>query len=328
MSKPSCILAVAQRRRSDTVLLAKAAALARAFGFGLELFLCESEQAYALMHSYAPNGRSTGLNDCVARARQYLLEQRKVIDPAVGSVGIDAACDSPLYESIVAKVRRGRPNLVMKAAGGVDQRNHSAFDDNDWELMRTCPATLALVQGRHWRKRLRIAAAVDVSAEETEGLAAAIMRIARRLALATGGELDLIYAEHLSAEHAESQGHAGKLRSLARQADLDERHAYILAGPPERELAAFATGRDYDVIALGALTHRRVAVQLVGNLTATLVEALDSDFLLIKPDSALRGERGMPRIRDGVRADTAEEQRDAAMRAWSGYCAPGARPGR
>ncbi len=316
MSKPCSILAVAQRGKSDTVLLAKAAALARVFGFGLELFLCDAEQAYALKHSYAPSGRASGLSDCVARARDYLLEQCKLIDPAVGSVGIDAACDSPLYEAIVAKVRRSRPNLVMKAAGGFSQRNHSVFDENDWQLMRSCPATLALVQGRHWRKRLRIAAAIDVSAQETAGLAASIVRIARRLALATGGELDLIYAEQQSVEHAESRAHAGRLRDLARQADLDEHHAYILPGPPERELAAFAAGRDYDVLALGALTHRKVAVQLVGNLTAMLVEALDSDFLLITPDSARHAERGLRRARNGAPEDTSGEQQDAAMRAW------------
>jgi len=315
MSKPSSILAVAQRGRSDTVLLSKAAALARGFGFGLELFLCESEQAYALKHSYVPNGRGTGVSDCVARAREYLLEQRKLIDPAVGRVGIDAVCDSPLYEAIVTKVTRSRPDLVMKAAGGVEQLSHSAFDENDWQLMRACPATLALVQGRHWRKRLRIAAAVDVSEEETEGLAASIVRIARRLALATGGELDLIYVEHQSAEHAESGAHAGRLRDLAHQADLDEHHAHILAGPAERELPEFAVGRDYDVLALGALTHRKVAVQLVGNLTATLVEALDSDFLLIKPDSALRADRALPWARNAARAGPSAEKRDAAIRA-------------
>lgn len=322
MSRPSSILAIAQRDKSDTVLLAKAAALARAFGFGLELFLCDAEQAYWLKHSYSPNSRSAGRNDCVARAREYLAEQRKLIDPAVGTVGIDAACDSPLYEAVLAKVTRSRPDLVMKAAGGIDRRGHSAFDENDWQLMRTCPATLALVQSRHWRRRLRIAAAVDVSDAETEGLASAIIRIARRLALATGGELELIYSEPLGPESAECRAHAGKLRSLARQVDLDERHAHILPGPPEQELAAFAAGRDYDVLALGALTHRKVAVQLVGNLTAALVEALDSDFLLVKPESTLRAERTPRRARIEGAEEAPAAQRNAVMRAWLGRADP------
>jgi nucleotide-binding universal stress UspA family protein len=295
MAKTNSILAIAQGNGSDAVLLAKAAALARAFGFALELFRCDAEQAYALKHDYQPTGRDKAMVDCVARAKAYLAGQRKLIDPAVSAVAIDAACESPLFEGIVHKVQRSHPEWVVKAAGGIDGRGHSAFDENDWQLMRTCPATLALVQQRHWRKRLRIGAAIDVSDHETEGLAATIIRIARRLALATGGELELLYAEPLRSESPEGRTHAARLRTLARQADLDEQHAHILSGTPEQELAAFAAGRDYDVLALGALTHRRAPVRLVGTLTSTLVEALESDFLLIKPGASAAMERAARR---------------------------------
>ncbi len=318
MGKTSSILAVAQHGVSDTVLLAKAAALARAFGFALELFLCDADHAYALKHDYQQSGRDKAVSACVTRAREYLINERKLIDPAVNTVAIDAACESPLYEGIVHKVQRCRPELVMKAASGIDRRGHSAFDENDWQLMRACPATLALVQNRHWRKRLRIAAAVDVSDEETEGLASAIIRIARRLALATGGELELVYAERMPADGAESRAHAAKLRALARQVDLDERHAHILPGAPEQELAAFAAGRDYDVLALGALTHRKASVKLVGTLTSTLVEALDSDFLLIKPDATVAAERVPRRSRPHSTQPLASAARNAAVRAWMG----------
>lgn len=322
MSRTSAILAVAQHGRSDTVLLAKAAAVARAFGVGLELFLCDAEHAYALKHDYQPGGLEQAMGECVTRARDYLVNQRKLIDPAVSSVAIDAACESPLYEGIDRKVQRSRPELVMKAAGGIDQRGHSAFDENDWQLMRNCPATLALVQQRHWRKRLRIAAAVDVSEEETAGLTNAIIRIARRLALATGGELELVYAESMPPERAECRAHAAKLHALARQADLDERQAHILAGTPEQSLAAFAAGRDYDVLALGALTHRKAAVRLVGSLTSTLVEALDSDFLLIKPDNVSVNERTRRRGRSRAGDTLQTATRNAAMRAWLGTASP------
>lgn len=316
MGKTSSILAVAQQAASDTMLMAKAAALARSFGFGLELFLCDAERAYALKHDYQQNGRDKALSECVARANAYLTRQRKLIDPAVHSVAIDAVCESPLYEGIVRKVQRSRPELVMKSAGGIDRSGHSAFDENDWQLMRTCPATLALVQNRLWRKRLRIAAAIDVSDGETEGLTSAIIRIARRLALATGGELELVYADPMPPESADSRARAAKLRLLARQADLDERHAHILRGTPEQELAAFAAGRDYDVLALGALTHRKAPVKLVGTLTSTLVEALDSDFLLIKPGTAVATER-VPRRSRSNSTDTLQPMtRNAAVRAW------------
>lgn len=322
MSKTSAILAVAQHGKSDTVLLAKAAAVARALGIGLELFLCDAEQAYALKHDFQPGGLEQVMNSCVTRARSYLAEQRKLIDPAVSSVVIDSVCESPLYEAIVRKAQRCRPELVMKAAGGIDQHGHSAFDENDWQLMRNCPTTLALVQQRHWRKRLRIAAAVDMSDEETEGLAGTIVRIARRLALATGGELEVVYAERTPAERIDSRTRATKLNALARQADLEHRNVHVLSGAPEQSLAAFAAGHDYDVLALGALTHRKAPVQLVGTLTSTLVEALDCDFLLIKPNAVGTGERTRRRGRSRVGDTQQAATRNAAMRAWMGAGRP------
>lgn len=322
MSKTNSILAVAQYTASDTVLLAKAAALARSFGFGLELFLCDAEQAYALKHDYQTKSHDKAFSECVRRAKAYLTEQRKFIDPAVSAVAIDAACESPLYEGIVRKVEHGHAELVMKAAGGIGRRCHSVFDENDWQLMRTCPATLALVQSRHWRKRLRIAAAVDVSDEETAGLASAIIRIARRLVLATGGELELVYVERMPSDSVASRTRAARLRSLARQADLDAHHAHILTGTPEQELAAFAAGRDYDVMALGALAHRKVVVKLLGSLTSTLVEALDSDFVLVKPDTTVAPERVPRRTRERTLEALPRPARRAAVNAWIGRLRP------
>jgi nucleotide-binding universal stress UspA family protein len=322
MGKTNSILAVAQHAPSDTVLLAKAAALARSFGFGLELFMCDAEQAYALKHDYQKTGHDKALAECIGRAKAYLTEQRKLIDPAVSAVGIDAACESPLYEGVVRKVVHSRAEFVMKAAGGIDRRGHSAFDENDWQRMRPCPATLALVRHRHWRKRLRIAAAIDVSDEETAGLATSIIRIARRLALATGGELELLYAERMPSDSVASRTRAARLRALARQADLDEHHAHILPGTPEHELAAFAAGRDYDVMALGALAHRKLAVELVGSLTSTLVEALESDFVLIKPDEAVVSERVPHRTRQHAEHALPPAARSAAVNAWMGRSRP------
>lgn len=285
MAETSSILVVGTQCEADPTLMPKAARIARSLGLALELFVCDAEQAYTLKHSYVTDGfEQKMLQRCIARASESLARHKEALGLGGMSVQIDASCESPLYESILHKVKRSKPQLVIKAAGG-GKPNHSAFDANDWQLMRTCPSALALLRGRRWREKLRIAAAIDVSDEETKGLAGTILSVAKTFALATDAELDVVYAERSAQDEPASRSRAQKLRELAREAGIEDGHVHILAGHPERELSRFSAGRDYDVMVLGALAHRPSSVSLVGTLTSVLVEDLDCDFVLVKPGS-------------------------------------------
>ena len=292
MGKLGSILVVAGRCEADPVLMVKAARVAHALGTGIELFVCDAEQAYELKHAYDSRGfEQKVLQDCITRAREYHLRHKDLIGLGAMPFSVDASCESPLYESVLRKVQRSGPALVIKIAGG-GRPNHSAFDANDWQLMRTCPSTLMLVRARHWSKKMRIATAIDVSEEEeTKGLADTILQVAKDLARATGADLDVAYAERAAPDEPASRVRAEKLHGLTREAGIEPDHVHILAGHPERELSGFAAARNYDVMVLGALTHRPSAVSLVGTLTSVLIEGLECDFVLVKPGSYRYGVR-------------------------------------
>lgn len=276
---------VTGRCEADPLLIAKAVRLARSLGMGLELFVCDAEQAYELKHAYDSRGVEKVRLDCIQRVKADYLRHKDLLGLDEVPFSVDASFESPLYESILRKVRRSRPALVIKAAGGGGP-NHSAFDANDWQLMRTCPSRLVLVRGRHWSKKMRIAAAIDVSEEEeTKSLADTILNIAKDLARATDADLDVAYAERAAPDESASRMRAQKLLALTREAGIAPDHVHILAGHPERELSAFAAARNYDLMVLGALTHRPCPVSLVGTLTSVLVEGLECDFVLVKPGS-------------------------------------------
>jgi hypothetical protein len=59
---------------------------------------------------------------------------------------------------------------------------------------------------------------------------------------------------------------------------------HVLSGEPEVALPLFAADRGYDAVVMGALTHREGLSDLVGTLTSKLVERLDCDFVLVKPE--------------------------------------------
>jgi universal stress protein E len=269
----------------DYSLVEKASRLALQFDARLELFLCDAEHAYALKHEYEPSRNDEFRRSCMAAAIEYLVDLRDSARLSDLRVSVSAACESPLYEGIVHKVLKSRPDLVIKNAAGLRSPARALFDPNDWQLMRKCPATLMMTRGRTWRIRPQFAAAVDVSAEETVGLAGSIVETAEVLRSAHGGELDVLYAERGGIGREVREARESALRKIAQACDVRGEGVRVLDGEPEQVLPEFAAGRDYDVLVMGALTHRPGGVALVGTLTSKLVDTIDCDFVLVKPNS-------------------------------------------
>jgi universal stress protein E len=59
----------------------------------------------------------------------------------------------------VQKVKQCSPDLVIKRASGRHPMRRISLDDNDWQLARSCPATLLLTRARPWHDSPRFAAA-------------------------------------------------------------------------------------------------------------------------------------------------------------------------
>ena len=286
MKNPTCVLAVLDRSTSDHALLPKSARLARRLGARLELFLCDAEHAYELKHDYEPSHIDAVRRSCIAKAVDYLGGLRTAAGLPEILTSISAACESPLYEGIVRKVMESHPDMVVKNASGVQSPAQAAFDPNDWQLMRKCPVTLLMTRGRAWHAHPRFAAAVDMSAEETAGLAHGIVETSAMLSAAHGSETDILYSEAAGTAGAAREAHARALRKLAEECHVDTNGVRILDGAPEHTLPAAVLEAQYDVLTMGALTHRPGVTTLVGTLTSKLVDAADCDFVLVKPVQA------------------------------------------
>jgi universal stress protein E len=310
MNKPSFILVVVDREPDASGLVAKAVALARQTGARIELFLCESEQAYQLAHTYDRERVEEACAEITRQARAYLRNLRSCANAPDVDITIDARCESPLYEGIVRKVLRTSPDLVIKAAAGLDSRHHDTPDPNDWQLMRTCPATLLLTRGRAWRTPPRFAAAVDASEEETVSLPQGVMAAARMLATVWQARLEVMYGESGAAGEALPL-RTDRLRRLCDATGIAPDRVHILYGQPEQTVLPFAKEQDYDVLILGALTHHPTDSVPLGTLTSQLLDALECDFVLVKPSSyrcpienriSAETQRGVAPIGPGLRS--------------------------
>jgi universal stress protein E len=234
-----------------------------------------------LAHSYERTGVEDARAECVAEARAYLRDLKAAVHVDGVDITLDAACESPLYEGIVHKVLRSRPDLVIKRAGTPDADGGTP-DQNDWQLMRTCPATLMLSRRRVWGRHTRFAAAIDLSDEETMGLAQEVLESACTLATASHADLDVIYGEaDVGAQVAPAR--LAALLKLCEAHRLSGDRIHVLYGQPELTLPAFSARQHYDLLVLGALGHRPAGAPLLGTLTSKLLDALECDFVLVKP---------------------------------------------
>jgi nitrogen fixation-related uncharacterized protein/nucleotide-binding universal stress UspA family protein len=118
MQPVSCILVVVDRSPTAADALAKAVRLARKFKATVDLFMCDTEHAYTLSQAYVPAGVEEARGACIADAYRYLETLRQSASAPDVNIKVDAACESPLYESIVRKVMRAQPDLVIKNAHG------------------------------------------------------------------------------------------------------------------------------------------------------------------------------------------------------------------
>jgi len=282
MDKLTSILVVADRSPADHGLLAKAVELARIFGGTIELYTCDSEHAADLGRAYDTAGVEKEWLERVWERRGYLEALRESVPAPDVRVFVDCMCEVRANHAIAKKIAACHPDLVMKSASAA-RAGRFALNTRDWELMRICTVDLMLTRGRRWKERARFAAMVDMLDPETPSAAKAVMHAAEYLAVACGADLDVVYCER-EVSASDHGLRAQELAGLAREHQVNPERVHILTGEPDDVLPAFASKNDYDVVALGTLTHRRRLANLMGRLTGRVADALDCDLLLVRSE--------------------------------------------
>lgn len=273
------ILAAVDRDGNQAKRVAvKAVTLARLTGARLELFLCDADTAFSGQHQYEPQAALRAMESGLAESRHYLEALRRGLAADGVDISHTVVCESPLYAGIVHAVERSRPDLVIRGAAAA-----RPLEPNDWELVRACPAPLLLTRGVPWKARPLIAAAIDISPGESTELTRTILSTAAGLAKASGGSVEVMHAGPDAAAGSATDPRRETLAELVRSAGLQGVECHLVAGEPAAALREFSARRNFDLIVLGALTHRKTLTALVGTLTGRLIESLDTDFLLVKP---------------------------------------------
>jgi len=217
------------------------------------------------------------------------------------SVSLDG---KPLHDLI--RERERIPDLVIKAAAGAHPLRRWTLHGNDWQLAHHCAVPLLLCGSRPWSQPMRLAAAVDVSDHDSSRFARSILQTAGFIALGCSGNLDVLYSEREKRDDTLRVARAVKLAQLVREFHVGCERLQMFRGAPEATLPRLISARHYDLVVLGAETHRD-GISWLESLSSKIVDATDGDVLLVKPSEAARITAGSAASTREQRANLSEQ---------------------
>jgi universal stress protein E len=307
MKKLQRILVVVDPGAEQHPSIDKAAAIALACDAEVELFACDSGPSGT--PSYLDDLESAG--EAAVHYREGLL--RKLESLAGGlrrqhtKVSVDVILEKPLYLGILAKIRKSRPDLVVKDTHYHSPLRRAFFTNTDWHLIREAPAALLLVKPTAWTATgVRLLAAVDPMhaddkpaaldheilgsveflKEAFHGTAIVVHAFDALYQAAVGmgvgeGAIDAPIAAELVQELRNERQYA--LEEIAAEHGFPPDNVELVDGSPADLLPVLASAREADVVVMGAIARGPAFNFFIGSTAEKALDRLPCDALIVKP---------------------------------------------
>jgi universal stress protein E len=301
------ILVIVDPTAKQQPAVAKGALLAEKFEARLDLFICDTKIARELR--YAEHMRESPRMPFQVDLRE-LLES---LAAPLRSRGIDVTTDvvaaDPLHVALLERVKHTCAELVIKDTHHHSIAQRTFLTNTDWELIRGCPVPLLLVKPTPWSSGYRIGAALDPGHldDKPRLLDHCILQEASRFAQALGGELHAIHTYipaamiaaatvtvpplliDIPAEALEEERKLKlkELTALTSDFRLTGDNIHLETGGVDEVLCRLTRQYGIDIMAMGAISRRRLKRLIVGSTAEAVLEQLPCDLLVVKtPDFA------------------------------------------
>ncbi|ARU88245.1 universal stress protein [Pseudomonas sp. M30-35] len=215
------------------------------------------------------------------------------------SVSSNQAWRSNLHNTIITEQQAEGCGLVIKQHLPDNPLKRALLTPDDWKLLRYCPSPVLMVKtDRPWTNGI-VLAAVDVgnSDEEHQALHSGIISHGFDIAGLAHAKLHVISAHPtpmLSAadptfqlkETIEARYRAA-CREFQAEYDISEDRLHITEGPADSLIPLTAHNLGAAVTVIGTVARTGISGALVGNTAEVILDALESDVLVLKPDDII-----------------------------------------
>ncbi|KAF1066706.1 MAG: Universal stress protein E [Pseudomonas citronellolis] len=270
------ILVVVDPDQPDGPALDRARLIANHNHAHLHLLICEQR-----------GDHSERLQTCIASLREQ----------GYSASGRQAWNDS-LQQTISGEQQSEGCELVIKQHSPDNPLKKALLTPGDWKVLREVAAPVLLVkQARQWAGH-SILAAVDVGNLDSEhqALHSSILDYARAIAEITQGPLHVLSA-HPSPMLSAADPTFQLSQTLSAQYrvacdEFQQRHGltneqlHVEEGAADALIPALALRLEAAVTVIGSVARSGLSGALIGNTAEVVLDALESDVLVLKPDTA------------------------------------------
>jgi universal stress protein E len=293
------ILVIVNPLVRDEPAIAKAATLARWFGAGMELLICDTKSSRATHTEEDLSGiRNASHSDNL----QSLLEQ--LAEP-LRDDGIDVTTyvisGDPLHETVISWMQNSPADLVVKDTHHHSFANRTFTTNTDWHLIRACPVPLLLTKVKTWDSPLMLIAAVDPGHvnDPSAALDHRILDVTASMAKQFHAEVHAIHAYFPStiatagggvtaeALAAEKELRRSQIKQLTDEYGVADANLHVAAGVAAEYLPRMAEECRADIVVMGAISRSGLKGVFIGSTAERVLETLPCDVLVVKsPDFA------------------------------------------
>lgn len=215
------------------------------------------------------------------------------------SVTSQQAWNQSLHKSIITAQQAEGCGLVIKQHTPDNPLTKTFLPSEDWKLLRFCPCPVLIVKTAAPWTGGAILAAIDAGNEEVTHrlLHAGIVSHGYDIAKMTGATLHLMSArpcpELLAADPAYQVAESiqalylDHCKTLLAEYSIDDEYLHIEEGPAEALIPSIAQRLNVVLTVIGTVARSGLVGALIGNTAETVLDSLDCDVLVLKPDDII-----------------------------------------
>ena len=198
----------------------------------------------------------------------------------------------PRYEQIVTKSIDYSADLVIQHTRSFSKLARTFLTNDSWQLVRYCPKPLMLVKDQQWDQTPVVMAAVDPVHSHHKPLKLDNKIIESVLCVQNqlNGELHVVHAyaeagRPFAIQEKVLDAHKTAFEGLLSEFDISQENCHLVDETPVFVLQKCEAQFNADIIVMGALSRSRLSDALIGNTAERVLDYLESDVVIIKPQS-------------------------------------------
>jgi universal stress protein E len=216
------------------------------------------------------------------------------------AVDVKAVWHKSLYRGIIDTATHEHCDLIVKSCKEHNKLAQKLFTPNDWHLLRYSPMNVLMVKQHDWPENGNIVASISIDTNDKVHnlLSERITQISVDLAALVKGKLHLANTfagapTHVAIEvpsfNAQAYNkdvqakHEKEVAAIAKIHHLEDDNVHVCEGLPEDAVPLLCERLNAELLVLGSVGRRGISAALLGNTAEHIIDKVNCDTLVIKP---------------------------------------------